>query len=128
VDFDVSPKLQRAIALIDLQRWQQAESQVKEYLGLNPDDGEALALLAYCHMARKRVADAIDVSRQSIARAPDSALAHFILGHALRDEALQHERFSTDVEEQKACWSGLENSRQAAETALRLAPANPVSG
>ena len=62
-----------------------AADELRRALAADPDDGEAHALLALCHVDLGRPADALREARAAVRSEPDLALAHLAHAHALRE-------------------------------------------
>ena len=71
--------LERAELLIEQNRWDMAEEQLRQHLGNEPDDGHAMALLALCLSEQKRLPEALDLAEQAVGLAPDLPFAHYAL-------------------------------------------------
>lgn len=72
-------QLQRAQVLIQLRRWDEAESLLRRLVAASPEDVTALRLLAAALNDSGRPADALPVIRRAVALAPDSPATHAVL-------------------------------------------------
>jgi hypothetical protein len=72
-----------AVSLADLERWEEAAVACREALALDPDSGNASAVLCGIEMRLGHPAEAERCGRAAIARAPDNAIGHWNLAHAL---------------------------------------------
>lgn len=81
----MSAHLQRALLLMEQSRSELAEQELRQHLGLSPEDPYAHALLALCLSRREDYAAATEEAKAAIARAPDMAFAHYALASILHD-------------------------------------------
>src|SRR5262245_41372363 len=136
----MNPHLQRALVLLQQNRPDLAEPELRQALAVDPDEAFAHSLLANCLCERDQLPEATDEAKRAIALAPDlpfghSALAHALLRRSYRDdareaiaEAIRLDAFNANYFGQLA---GIEFARrdwpatlEAAETGLRLEPDN----
>jgi Tfp pilus assembly protein PilF len=134
----MNPHLQRALILLQQNRPDLAEPELRQALAADPDEPFAHSLLANCLCERDELSEATDEAQRAIALAPDapfghSALAHVMLRRNYRDEAreaiaeaIRLDAFNADYFGQLA---GIEFARRdwpatldAADTGLRLDP------
>jgi tetratricopeptide (TPR) repeat protein len=64
--------LERANQLIQLQRYTEAEKELKQVLSVEPNRPQALALLAICLSEQNNVKDAVGFIQQAISQEPDN--------------------------------------------------------
>ena len=103
-----APDVRRVRALLDLGRVDRALSELHALLAHDPEDPDALELLALCHIRVGEPGKAREVLRAALGLAPDRAHLHYLAGHAASRE---------------------KDSRQAEPAfreALRLEPEEPV--
>jgi len=81
----MSPNLQRALLLYQQSRFEQAEPELRQALGADPDDAYAHALLGLCLAHREKFDEATQEARQAIHLAPDLAFSHYALANVLHD-------------------------------------------
>lgn len=72
--------LQRAELLLQQQRYDGAEGELRLYLAENPEDGYAHGLLAVALLRQEKYEPAEQEARLAIGHAPTSALSHYVLG------------------------------------------------
>lgn len=77
-----NPHLDRAHHLLQLNRHAEAETEIRKALTNDPEDGDALALLAVCRMNAKSFGEAEELASQAVARHPDSPFFYLVLGQA----------------------------------------------
>ena len=77
----------RVQALLGGGRVGMAEQELMRHLGTAPDDGWALATLAYCQMQRGDYRAADETAAAAIAAEPDLGWAHFVLGLTVAADA-----------------------------------------
>lgn len=75
--------LSRPALLIEQQRFDLAEKELRKQLTEHHDDALAHALLAYCLMRQERAGEAEREAREAVGLAPDLAFCHFHLGQVL---------------------------------------------
>ena len=81
--------------LLGQRRYDLAKGPLGEALALDPDNAEACALLAWCHLQEDDYAPATELAKRAVALEADEPTNHFILGQVYFDrdmpaEALQH--------------------------------------
>jgi len=103
----VSAHLQRAQLLLAQSRPADAEQEAMRALAQQPDDPQALALLALSRLDQGQRDPALEAAQQAVGLAPDLPYFHYV--HALVHHRLDHE----------------EEAFRAAQEALRLDPADP---
>lgn len=86
-----------------------AEKLLRGLLGEDPDNGEALALLALCTLAREKLAAARGLADQATIAAPESEFSHRVLGIIL-DRQKQYSQ-----------------AEEALKIALHLSPEEPLT-
>src|SRR5688572_2267668 len=64
--------LERANQLIQLQRYTEAEKELKQVLSMEPNRAQALAMLAICHGEQNKLKEAITHIQQAVAQEPDN--------------------------------------------------------
>jgi tetratricopeptide (TPR) repeat protein len=79
----VDGDLQRARALLDVGRFEQARHALGQYLAGSPQSLEALCLLARSHQLGRNYQDMLDAADQAVATAPSSEWAHRLRSIAL---------------------------------------------
>jgi tetratricopeptide (TPR) repeat protein len=79
----VDGDLQRARALVDVGRYEQARVALGEYLASAPQSVEALCLLARSHQLARQYQDMLEAADQAVAAAPTSEWAHRLRSIAL---------------------------------------------
>lgn len=99
--------IQRAELLADLGRYEDAAGEVSQLVASEPDNAEALTLLARIHLAAGRPAEAIVAADAAVAAAPENLGALMIRGMVLAD---------------------LERLSEAAETAEQILRLGPEEG
>ena len=99
---------QRARALLELGRAEDALLEVHRALGMNPNDPECLEIEGLCRLRLGEHALALDALGRAIAEAPNSPHAHYLYGFALREAGRSEE------------------AKVPLETALRLDADEPV--
>jgi len=62
----------------------QAQVDIQKALGMNPQDGNALALSAVIAVVQNRTAEAVDLAWQAVRCTPHSAAVHIALSYALQ--------------------------------------------
>lgn len=75
--------IERAHALLDLRRGQDAERHLRPALASDPDNATLQVLLARALLIQERYAEARDAARAGLASAPDDITAHAVLSAAL---------------------------------------------
>ncbi|MCB1743764.1 MAG: tetratricopeptide repeat protein [Gammaproteobacteria bacterium] len=95
--------LDRAEALIDLGRVEQALPLLAQAVAMDPDDAETRCRLAQAYTLLDRHEEAIEHAQAALHRDPDSEHAHFRLAISLMglkafDQALEHARAATRLE------------------------------
>src|SRR5262245_10739598 len=86
----IRAKLQLARQLQQARKFDEAAALYGEILSEWPNDAEALHFFGVLHAQRGAYGNAADLIRRSLAIAPESGVAHYNLGKALRD-ADRHE-------------------------------------
>jgi tetratricopeptide (TPR) repeat protein len=81
----MTPHLERAVLLLEQNRTELAEQELRQALAHDPDDAQAHAFLAHCLTERKALEEATAEARQAIHLAPDSPFAHFVHAQVLWD-------------------------------------------
>lgn len=102
----MTENLRRAELLLQQDRYQQAEGELRLYLAGDPENGYAHALLAMCLVELKQFDPAEASARQAVALSPASSLGHRVLGVVL----LRRNR--------------IDEAAHAIDEALRVDPAN----
>lgn len=104
----MTPEFQRAILLMQVQRFDDAADALRRHLLEHPDDAHAHAQLAFCLIARKQYEPATEHAQQAVGLAPDSGFAHHALGfvllhrnrfpeaHAAADAAIEADPYDAD--------------------------------
>jgi tetratricopeptide (TPR) repeat protein len=103
----MNPNLERAILLFQQSRYEMAETELAQALGIDPHDAYAHALLGLCLAQRDQFEDATAEVRQAIHLQPDFPFAHYAHARVL----YQRNRFA--------------EARAAIEEAIRLDAADP---
>ena len=98
--------LDRAAALCDLQRWDEAVRELRAVLGSRPDDTRALRMMSYAHLRLRAFDEALRWAFTALSQDPDNEHAHRLAALAL----IGLGRY------QEACVAGRE--------AVRIAPAS----
>ena len=98
--------LARADQLMQVRRFDEAAATIRKFLGQDPDNGFALALLSLCLSATQQLQAATEQAERAVAADPELPLAHFALATSLRNR----QRFP--------------EAQVAIDTALQLAPEN----
>ena len=75
--------ISRALVLIETRRYADAEQMLIKGLIENPQDADALAILALCRINLDKYAEALTPAQQAVAIAPDNPFALTTLGRAL---------------------------------------------
>jgi len=75
--------IQRARALLEVGRWEQAQQELVGYLATAPQSVEGLCLLARCHQLAGRFHPMLDAAEQAIGAAPDNEWPHRLRSIAL---------------------------------------------
>ncbi|HMJ90321.1 MAG TPA: tetratricopeptide repeat protein [Candidatus Acidoferrum sp.] len=81
----MNPHLSRALLLIEQNRHELAEQELRQALADEPQEAYAHALLAQCLAARELFPDATAEIQQAIHLAPDFAFAHYVHARILYD-------------------------------------------
>ncbi len=95
------------------QYWQQALAEAETTVALAPNDGTALAYLAWAQQGAHRFDDAWDTILKAVELEPDNALVHTAAGDVLSsvyqmDEALEHARRAVELDSELAdAWATL---------------------
>ncbi len=89
----MNPHLSRALLLIEQNRHELAEQELRQALGQDPQDAYAHALLANCLSAREQFPEATAEVQQAIHLAPDFGYSHYVHARILyerncHDEAM----------------------------------------
>src|SRR5688500_16372498 len=69
--------IERGLLLYQQSRYEMAEAELRQALGVEPNDAYAHALLALCLIERKQADDATAEAQQAIHLAPDMPFAHY---------------------------------------------------
>ena len=77
----IDAKMERAHQLIQLQRYKEAEKELRDILSLDPNRAEALALFAICQAEQNNIEEADRLIKQAISKEPDND--HFLYLQAL---------------------------------------------
>lgn len=77
--FEPSLLLQRAALLLEQGRATDAEKNIRQALELEPENGEALALLTRCFFAQQAFDKGIETALQAIAADPDNSFYFYLL-------------------------------------------------
>lgn len=80
---DRNPLFERALLLLETNRYAEAEEMLMKGLGENPQDSLALTLLAICRLNQDKKKDALTASQQALAIAPDNPFVLTTHGRAL---------------------------------------------
>ena len=105
--------VRRAGLLLGVGRHDEARADIKQALALNPNDGDAYALLAVVAVALNDKAGALINGREAVARSPQSAAARIALSYALQAnfelEAARNELLQavTDSPNDASAWARL---------------------
>jgi tetratricopeptide (TPR) repeat protein len=99
--------LERAQLLMQTRRHDEAEKQIVQALIEDPNNGEALALLAWCRLAMDKKKEAIQPAREAVTEQPDNPNFLYVLGYCYFLNNYQQE------------------AREAANAALKLDPTDP---
>jgi tetratricopeptide (TPR) repeat protein len=78
----------RARLLMERERWESAEGELRRHVGAEPDDAAAHAMLALCLSEQKKFKAAVEAARTGVHLAPDMPYAHYALAavhHAHED-------------------------------------------
>lgn len=75
--------ISRALVLMETRRYADAEQMLIKGLVENPQDANALAILALCRISQDKNAEALTPAQQAVAIAPDSPFVLTTLGRAL---------------------------------------------
>jgi tetratricopeptide (TPR) repeat protein len=78
--------LNRALLLLQQNRFQLAEQELRQILALNPDQAIAHAYLALSLSAQKKHQPATQEAQQAVHLEPDVAYCHYVLGRVLSDQ------------------------------------------
>lgn len=105
--------LNRGLLLLQQNRPEMAEKEIRQALGEEPHDAFAHALLAGCLCDQQRFGDATEEAKQAIHLAPDMAYAHYVHARVLSDrnyddEALFAVREAVRLDPADADYSALE--------------------
>ena len=88
MEMKVNAILQRADILMDQKRFKDAERFIGEALGLEPQNAEALAMLARCYINDKKFEEAREALNKALAVEPNNAYYHYIQGVAYFRQSL----------------------------------------
>src|ERR1041384_4192118 len=102
----MSINISRAQLLLDQDRFDLAEKELRQELTLDPENAYARALLATCLAEQERLPEAIAEAQAAVGLAPDFSFCHYVLGHVLFDA------------------HRLKEAETAAKEAIRLNPEN----
>jgi len=75
--------VQRARALLEVGRWEQAQQELARLLADQPDSVDGLCLLARCHQLAGRFPAMLEATEQAVAVAPDNEWPHRLRSIAL---------------------------------------------
>jgi tetratricopeptide (TPR) repeat protein len=136
------PLVERAKALMELGRHEEAGALLAGRVAEDPSDGRAWVHLSLCHRSAKRYDEQLAALDRALALSPDEWDAHYLRAYALRrltrnDEALAEAHEAIRLEPQG--WQGYAalaealnawqprwpQALEAATTAVRLAPEEP---
>ena len=81
----MNPNLQRANHLIDVGRFDFAVTELMSHLAEDPNDSQALSLLAFCHLKMKRYKAATEAAEAAISADPSQAHGFYIMAQILRE-------------------------------------------
>ena len=110
----MSLHLERGKLLLEQNRIKDAEKELKQALAQDPEDADAMALLANCYTILKKHKEAVSLINNAIRMRPDDPFLFYIKAHALlfsnkvraaeeaSDQALQLHPFFSQVYEIKA--------------------------
>ena len=73
----MNPNLERGLLLYQQSRFEQAETELRQALGADPNDAYSHALLALCLAEREKFDEATVEARQAIHLSPDFSFAHY---------------------------------------------------
>ena len=88
MEMKVNAILQRADILMDQKRFKDAERFIGEALGLEPQNAEALAMLARCYINDNKFEEAREALNKALAVEPNNAYYHYIQGVAYFRQSL----------------------------------------
>lgn len=128
----MGPHVRRAQLLLEQERWEMAEEELRLAVAEEPEPAFPRALLALCLARRERWDEAAGEARAAIAADPELAFAHYAHGTLLRDrrrydEALEAAGEALRLEPENAAFHALQSSVHLEERrwgeALRAAEA-----
>jgi len=102
-----NPHLARAELLLQQRRYDHAEKELRQAIGMDPNAALAFAYLAICLSERKQWREASDAADRAVGLEPDNAFHHYARARVLMDRRM------------------LGEARQAIEESLRLSPHDP---
>lgn len=131
--------LDRASALCDLRRWDDAIGQLRALLAIDPHSAKGLRLMAHVHIGKQDYGEALRWSSAAISENPENEWAYRLAALALKGLGRNQEACSMAREAVRlaplkwqchgvlsrvlaATSSGLHEARAAAERAAELAP------
>lgn len=79
----MSSEIQRALLLMEVERFDEAAAALRRCLSEDPNDAFVHAQLAYCLNARKQFEPATRHAEQAVGLAPDADFSHRVLGYVL---------------------------------------------
>jgi tetratricopeptide (TPR) repeat protein len=94
----MSVHLQRAQLLLAQSRPADAERESMLALAQQPDDPQALALLALSRLQQAKREPALDAARQAVGLAPDEPFLHNVHAHVLREQGRHDEAHAATLE------------------------------
>ena len=114
----MSAHIERAQHLLSMHREEEAVRELVRHLGDEPDDAQALALLALCQSDLERYREATEAARRAVAAAPELPLAHYALAYVLHDrdrsaDALAAVREALRLDSGNPRYHGLESAIHA---------------
>ncbi len=79
----MNPQLQRALLLVEQNRFEMAEQELRGALAEEPEDAMTHAVLGLCLAEREKYKEATDEVKRAIHESPDMAFAHYALAKVL---------------------------------------------
>ena len=98
---------QRGDALFEQRRWEMALENYQQYLLENPEDAEALCMVARCYLHMELFGKASEYADMAVSVSPDLGYAFYIQSYIFHLRNLE------------------QDARRALETGLELEPSNP---